>query len=136
MALAWNDSDDSDGIRPSEVMMKIRRDDGKYVSFVHVDAKSDWEGWVSVYAPTGKRAIDVYQLSVVHNEVITGEDTITTYADDVRPDGVVGFAVTLTHTRNLYTVQGSVAWSDEGDNNSTWRSTIRLARDACLAAYG
>ena len=117
ITVTWDDSDNNDGIRPSEVQMDLARDDGKFQYNPCVNEKMGWKTTESVYVPVGKKATDVYRMNMVYNEVITGRDTTTTYADNISiaPEG--GYNVALKHTKNLYTVDASVEWQDEDDKD-------------------
>ena len=124
--LTWEDSNNNDEIRPSLVYVSLARNDGKCHYDLGITEEDGWECTADVYVPMGKKATDVYSLSVVHDQVITGKDTPTSYADAVSATQEGGFYVTLKHTMNLYTMRASIAWDDEGDKDGA-RSSIAIA---------
>ena len=126
--IRWEDDHNYDGIRPSSVQLDLVRNDGKYHynPTVTENADREWKCSVSVYVSAEKTAVGSYNLSVIHNEVITGNNTPTSYKDEVDTTQEGGYKVTLKHSKNLYTVDGKIEWSDASDQDGARPSSVTV----------
>lgn len=111
----WDDNNNSDGIRPDSVNVRLladSKDTGKTVTLSDSNNwKSDFE---NLYVRHHGEDI-IYTVEEIETDVVTGEDTDTTYYVDVSGDAEEGFTVTNTHTPVTVDISGSKTWDDDGD---------------------
>ena len=96
----WNDGDNTDGIRPKEVVIYLITEEEGVVRTATISEECGWK-----YTFTGLDEINdetgspiVYTVEEETTSVITGWDSRGTYAAEVSGDSGSGFTITNTHT--------------------------------------
>ena len=144
---AWLDQNDRDGIRPSSVTIKLFADGVDTGKTLTLDESNGWrdrftdleicsanpKGLVSkapsyedICAAAGKKHV-VYTVQEVHTDVITGENTETTYSDEYVGSSQEGWTVINRHTPVMINIEGSKTWSGNGPKPAS--ITIRLLEE-------
>ena len=117
----WTDEDDRDGLRPSEITIKLLAD-GEKVAEQTVTAENGWS-WAFEDQPK-------YRDGGTEIEYTITEDEVDDYTTDID-----GYNATNTHTPEKTTISGTKTWND-ADNQDGKRPesvTIRLLADGTVA---
>ena len=147
--VSWDDENNQDGIRPDKVTIKLFKDGVDTGLTIDLDEDGNWGGsfedldicgipmpdaetvgkviYDEFCALQGKLPAE-YTIEEVRDDVITGEDTETTYVDD-DPVGSSdeGFTVTNRHTPAKIDIEGSKTWRGSGELPES--ITVRLLAD-------
>ena len=78
-----------------------------------------------ICAAEGKKHV-VYTIQEVHTDVITGENTETTYADEYVGSSQEGWTVINRHTPVKINVEGTKTWSGGSADSRPESITVRL----------
>ena len=133
---AWNDNDDSDGIRPAYVTVRLLSDGEDTGKTLVLSEATLWKGTFTDLDKKKDGEDIVYTVEEVTDSVITGTDGPGTYAFTVTGDYLRGYTVTNIHTSVKVTVSGSKTWEDDGDSAGMRpeKIVIRLLADGKEAA--
>ena len=122
----WDDSDDTDGVRPESVTVHLLNGDTELASAVI----SDVEGWKAEFERIPKM-IDGAEAAFT-----ISEDEVEGYTTEITGNVEDGFVVTNSHELQKTTVSGKKTWNDEGfESNRPESITIRLHADGAETAY-
>lgn len=147
--VSWDDENNRDGIRPDKVTIKLFKDGVDTGLTIELDENGDWGGsfedldicgipmpgaetvgkviYDEFCALQGKLPAE-YTIEEVRDDVITGEDTETTYVDD-KPVGSSdeGYTINNRHTPAKIDIEGSKTWRGSGTLPES--ITVRLLAD-------
>ena len=76
VTIYWDDMENLDGIRPESVDVTIKSEDGSDTRTITLNQANGWRGTIENL----DAALNYNKADVVRTEIITGEDTETTYA--------------------------------------------------------
>ena len=143
---AWLDQNNRDGLRPGSVTIKLFADGEDTGKTLVLDESNGWRDrftdlpicsanpkWLVSKAPSyedicaaeGKKHV-VYTIQEVHTDVITGENTETTYADEYVGSSQEGWTVINRHTPVKINVEGTKTWSGGSADSRPESITVRL----------
>jgi hypothetical protein len=137
----WNDNDNQDGVRPSEIIVVLKAD-GDIVDTTTLNANNNWSAsfrGLSVYKNNGTlieysveelvvanytsivSADSAYSFTInnVHNPVVTVVDVAKVWSDNDNQDGVRPASVTV-----VLKADGNVVGTATLNANNNWRSTF------------
>ncbi|MCC8046346.1 MAG: Cna B-type domain-containing protein, partial [Clostridiales bacterium] len=116
----WSDADNQDGIRPTEVIVKLLANDADTGKTVTLNADNNW---TASFENLAKYASGVaIEYTVKESNVASG------YTVSITGDAATGYTITNTHTPETTEVSGSKTW-DDSENQDGKRPesiTIRL----------
>ncbi len=104
----WDDSQDQDGIRPSEITVNLFADDDE-IDSVTVSTADEW-----AYSFTD---LPKYRDGGTEIVYTVAEDAVENYRTVIDGDAANGFTITNYYTPETITVSGTVAWDDADDQD-------------------
>ena len=109
---AWDDSANSDGLRPAEVVFDLYANGTATGETLTVSAETGWAGSIS-----GLPRFDASGAAIVYQLVERAVKGYSVTANDrtVDADGNVAYAVTNSHATELTSLAGVKYWSDDND---------------------
>lgn len=118
----WNDADNNDGIRPSEITVHLYADgEPADVQPLTLSKAGQWSGTFTdlpVYK-AGKKIVYTVQ-----------ETPVDGYLASVAGDAATGFTITNTHEPETVSIHGRKTWKDEGHESARPESiTINLLKN-------
>ena len=133
ITVVWDDEEDKDGIRPENTTIRILAncDDPTGKSVTKAPAECEEMGTATLCGENCQHTFEglpakddegnpiTYTVVQVTTDVITGEDTETTYSFVIEGDQEEGFTITNTHTPLPPTIDIpiTVVWEDEEDKD-------------------
>ncbi len=107
---AWDDSDNTDGVRPDSVQVQLRADGEKSGDLVTLNEANHW-----TYTWTGLKAKNNGQdIKYTVSEVLPANGK---YTFKVTGDAASGYTITNTHKVEKTAVSVSKVWDDRDDRN-------------------
>ena len=96
----WEDSKDKDKLRPGSVTVKLLKNGKETGDTIELSESNDWEGSFTELEEKSLFGLitNNYTVEEVLTDVITGEDSKTTYAVSVSGDAENGFTIINSHT--------------------------------------
>ncbi|MBR3660920.1 MAG: Cna B-type domain-containing protein, partial [Bacilli bacterium] len=117
----WNDSDNQDGIRPANVTIELYGTDlEKSLKTVILSESNKWSYEFTDLDKNAAGELINYTIKEVETDVITGEDTDSTYSYEITGSINDGFVVTNTHTPIEISLDVEKVWKD-ADNQDGFR---------------
>ncbi len=104
----WEDADDQDGIRPSEITVNLLAD-GDEIDSATVNAT---DGWTYAFDDLPK-----YRDSGIEIVYTVAEDAVENYRTMIDGDAAEGFTITNYYTPETIAISGTVAWDDADDQD-------------------
>ena len=125
---AWNDNNNQDGLRPTEIKVQLKADGENSGAEV---ALNEGNSWTYTWS-------DLDQKKAGQDITYTVEEvgTVTGYTTAVSGTAATGFTVTNTHTPEKTSISGTKTWSD-ADNQDGKRPesiTVNLLADGNVYA--
>ena len=114
---SWNDSNDQDGIRSTEVTIKLLADEVETGKTLVLNAGNNWTGSFT--------ELDKF----ANGEVITytvDELNVAGYSTEITGDQTTGFTVTNSHTTETVEVSGKKTWNDNNDQDGFRPESITI----------
>ena len=120
----WNDSNDQDGLRPTNITVKLLSD-GTAVSgkTATLDESNSWKYTF--------KDLPVYSNGTKIEYTVQETSTPTGYSSETTGDAVTGFIITNTHTPGIISVSVEKVWDDKNDQDKIRPTeiTVRLLAD-------
>ncbi len=116
----WNDDNDRDGERPTEVTVELTKNGEKTGNKITLSAQDDWSG--------GWTDLDEYTEGV-KNEYSVAEDSVLDYGFVARVeviDGTTTVFLTNEHVSTLIDITGSKTWDDADDQDGIRPNSITV----------
>ena len=119
MTKAWDDSDNTDGVRPDSVQVQLRADGKKSGDLVTLNEANHW-----TYTWTGLKAKNNGQdIKYTVSEVLPANGK---YTFKVTGDAVSGFIITNSHRVERTSVSVSKVWDDRNDQDGVRPSSVSV----------
>ena len=116
---AWDDSDNTDGVRPDSVQVQLRADGKKSGDLVTLNEANHW-----TYTWTGLKAKNNGQdIKYTVSEVLPANGK---YTFKVTGDAVSGFTITNSHRVERTSVSVSKVWDDRNDQDGVRPSSVSV----------
>ncbi|MBF1675028.1 MAG: Cna B-type domain-containing protein, partial [Scardovia wiggsiae] len=116
---AWDDSDNTDGVRPDSVQVQLRADGKKSGDLVTLNEANHW-----TYTWTGLKAKNNGQdIKYTVSEVLPANGK---YTFKVTGDAASGFTITNTHKVEKTSVSASKVWDDQNDQDGVRPKSITV----------
>ena len=116
---AWDDSDNTDGVRPDSVQVQLRADGKKSGDLVTLNEANHW-----TYTWTGLKAKNNGQdIKYTVSEVLPANGK---YTFKVTGDAVSGFIITNSHRVERTSVSVSKVWDDRNDQDGVRPSSVSV----------
>ena len=126
---AWDDSDNTDGVRPDSVHVQLRADGKKSGDLVTLNEANHW-----TYMWTGLKAKNNGQdIKYTVSEVLPANGK---YTFKVTGDAASGFTITNTHKVEKTSVSVEKKWSDASNQDGVRPSSVSVQLYADGKAYG
>jgi len=104
----WNDADDQDGVRPSEIIVVLKAD-GDIVDTATLNANNNWSA--------SFRGLSVYKNNGTLIEYSVEELDVANYTSIVSSDSAYSFIVNNTHVPVVTVVDVAKVWSDNNNQD-------------------
>ena len=124
----WDDKENQDGIRPSNITVELLADE-KSLSPKKVVILSEDNDWKYTFADLDKNASGEeisYSIQEIETDVITGEDTDTTYSYTITGSQKDGYIITNTHTPIEIELDVEKIWDDNNNQDGKRSKSITV----------
>ena len=114
----WNDNNNQDGVRPSEVIIKLLangEDTGKTVT---LNAQNNWQASFDNLPVKENGNTIIYTISE------SSSNGLEKYEIDIKPDGNGGFIITNTYTPTKININGTKTWNDNNNQDGIRPNSI------------
>ena len=126
---AWDDSDNTDGVRPDSVQVQLRADGKKSGDLVTLNEANHW-----TYTWTGLKAKNNGQdIKYTVSEVLPANGK---YTFKVTGDAASGYTITNTHKVEKTSVSISKVWDDQNDQDGVRPDSVKMQLYADGVASG
>ncbi|MFD1061248.1 Cna B-type domain-containing protein [Scardovia wiggsiae] len=126
---AWDDSDNTDGVRPDSVQVQLRADGEKSGDLVTLNEANHW-----TYTWTGLKAKNNGQdIKYTVSEVLPANGK---YTFKVTGDAASGYTITNTHKVEKTSVSISKVWDDQNDQDGVRPDSVKMQLYADGVASG
>ena len=131
---AWEDGNNQDRIRPTEVTVKLLADEVDTGKTVTLNSANEWRGEFTDLDEKNAGVNIAYTVEEVKTTVITGKDGPGTYAVKITGSASTGYTITNTHTPQKYvliydpnggTIDTAKNRDESNDTNASHTFSIR-----------
>ena len=114
----WNDNNNQDGVRPSEVIIKLLADGADTGKTVTLNAQNNWQASFDNLPVKENGNTIIYTISE------SSSNGLEKYEIDIKPDGNGGFIITNTYTPTKININGTKTWNDNNNQDGIRPNSI------------